>query len=891
MIKVRLSVIFICLSAVLYGQSVNQPLRDYLNSGDYQGLVTFAQEARVNLEETSNEAIIDASYEAEALIRLSRFEEAKNIIDEELLLAKNSSSDAKVHLINAKGHLLLAKGRVSKALDQFALSLELAKKSSSNVLLADCYNNLGVAYWTDSNNELADEFLLKSLELRLVEFSDTHIEVAGSYNNLGLIQSGINPSEALLFYKKALNIYRTLYGEQHPSVANTINNIALVHNQMGRRTQALRDFENSRSIWKSLHPQGHPNEAFVLSNMGQIYRDLKSHEQALKFEKEALGIYKQNFGEKHPEVAGVYNLIGVVYQDLGKLDSALLYFQSAICANIPEYDVKDIYEITPLARCFQSRVLLISLIDKAEAFEKRHLNKSLKRSDLKEAIKNLQLCDTLVEIIRHSLVNEKDKIALGALASDVYESAIRISFTLSQITSQSQYYKELAFYFCEKSKSTVLLEAISDSKAKEFANIPAIVLEEEETLKSELAVLEQRLVNEPNNESEIRTLQFKASRAYEKFVSDLEVRFPAYYDLKYNAQPINVAFLQNQLKEGTIVINYFIAAHSIYVFVLAKKDIKIFEIALDPNFDRNITGLRNSIRYDDKQTIYLTSRALYRQLFPMRLAGSVKKIVVIPDGRLAVVPFEALITKNANPLKSEFADFDYLMKDREVCYGYSATLYAANGKNQSLRSSKSIFLCAPIVFQERNPDLPGTADECRSIDSLFRTAGSLSAMYLKEEAQESVVKSEELKSYDILHFATHGVVDENNPGRSKIEFTLNTALNDGDLFSAEIYNLDLNADLVTLSACQTGLGKISKGEGMIGLSRALLFAGAKNLIVSYWKVADQSTSKLMISFYDHLIQSENGDYSWALMMAKKSLIAIPETASPYYWAPFVLIGD
>lgn len=891
MIKILLSLVFVCLGVVLNAQSVSQSLRDFLNAGDYETLVEYAQNVRVGIDQASNDAIIDAAYEAEALIRLSRLEEAESVIQQELLLIGNASDEAKVYVFNAQGHLFLAKGRVGKALDQFQQSLTLAKGGGINVMLADCYNNLGVAYWTDSNNELAKEFLQKGLELRLTEFSETHIEVAGSYNNLGLIQSSENPTEALLFYQKALGIYQTLYGDQHPSVANTINNIALVHNQMGRRTQALRDFEKSRSIWQALHPKGHPNEAFVLSSMGQIYRDIQSLNQALKLEQEALAIYKQNFGEKHPEVAGAYNLIGVVYQDLGKLDSALISFQNAICANIPNYDKKDQLAITPLDRNFQSRVLLISLINKAEALEKRHFEKSLKRSDLKEALKNLQSCDTLVELIRHALVNEKDKIALGALASEVYESAIRISFNLSQITTKPQHYKELGFYFCEKSKSTVLLEAISDSKAKEFANIPLEVLEKEEALKSELAVLEQRLANEPANESSIRTLQFNASRAYEKFVLDLEVQFPAYYDLKYNAQPVAIEHLQNQLKEGTIVLNYFIATHSIYVFVVAKNKLDVFEIGLSPDFDRNITGFRNGIRYDDKEIIYLTSRALYKQLFPMRMKSSVQKVVVIPDGRLAVVPFEALIIKEANPAKLSYADFEYLMKKREVCYGYSATLFAANGKSQALRSNKSIFLCAPVSFQQRNPDLPGTAKECKSIDSLFREAGSTSAMYLEAEAQESIVKSPNLKNYDILHFATHGVVDEDNPGRSKIEFTLNEKLQDGDLFSAEIYNLNLNADLVTLSACQTGLGKISKGEGMIGLSRALLFAGAKNLIVSYWKVADESTSQLMISFYDYLIQSGDGNYSWALMMAKKVLIANPKTASPYYWAPFVLIGD
>jgi CHAT domain-containing protein len=133
-------------------------------------------------------------------------------------------------------------------------------------------------------------------------------------------------------------------------------------------------------------------------------------------------------------------------------------------------------------------------------------------------------------------------------------------------------------------------------------------------------------------------------------------------------------------------------------------------------------------------------------------------------------------------------------------------------------------------------------------------------------------------------------VDELNPNLSRIFLQPDEDREDGNLFAGEMYNLELNADLVTLSACQTGTGKILKGEGVIGLSRALVYAGAKNMLVSFWNVADKSTAVLMKDFYQHMLENGNTNYSTDLRQAKIKLLETEEYCAPFYWAPFVLIG-
>ena len=148
---------------------------------------------------------------------------------------------------------------------------------------------------------------------------------------------------------------------------------------------------------------------------------------------------------------------------------------------------------------------------------------------------------------------------------------------------------------------------------------------------------------------------------------------------------------------------------------------------------------------------------------------------------------------------------------------------------------------------------------------------------------------EDLDKYKYLHFAAHGLVNESEPALSRI-FLSPGQDEDGSLYAGEIYNLKINADLVTLSACETGLGKVTKGEGIVGLSRALQYAGARNIIVSLWQVADASTSKLMIEFYKYNLSNEHHGYNSALRQAKLMLLNSEEYNRPYYWAPFILVG-
>ncbi len=231
----------------------------------------------------------------------------------------------------------------------------------------------------------------------------------------------------------------------------------------------------------------------------------------------------------------------------------------------------------------------------------------------------------------------------------------------------------------------------------------------------------------------------------------------------------------------------------------------------------------------------------------------------------------------------------YLLKRFSVRNEFSAGLVLQKKREAQPTKISSVMVCAPVTFPVRDKlnDLPGTETEVNTIANLFSEKNIASKVYLRTQANEAAIKSNSLKDYSLIHFATHGIVDEDSPELSRIYLQSDSkTAEDGNLFAGEIYNLEFNASLVSLSACQTGLGDIANGEGVYGLQRAFLVAGAKVLIMSMFKVDDEATQKLILNFYRKWITTNNLRQSF--VNAKKELrLDYPE---PYYWGTFMMIG-
>ncbi|ELR72408.1 hypothetical protein C900_01564 [Fulvivirga imtechensis AK7] len=785
------------------------------------------------------------------------------------------------------GEVYLQKGRNDLAMQFFEKALQQSKKDTEDQAAA--LNNLGLVFWNTGNYYEAKEYILQALNIRKKIYGNTHEKIAASYNDLGLVST--DEDAALENYEKSLAIYEKLYqSKEHRKIAQSKTNIGIIYRQMEFYGDAQNHFNDALKIWQSLHPEGHPNEGFILTNIGRTYQLLGDMDAAELHYGKALAIYKKHYGQKHPEVASTYNLIGNIYNIRGKFEEAIGEYQRALIANSIYFDDQNIETNPSVNQYFNANTLLNSLYYKAQAFEDLHLSYSLKFKDLKYSLSTLQSADSLIDNLRQISTNEADKLALGEVASQVYENGVRLCHYMAEVSVKKDPYYELSFYFAEKSKAAVLLEAISNASAKSYANIPDEKLAEESELQSEIAYYEQKLAQKPDEETEKRYRQqlFELKQRYSRFVQSLETEYPQYFNLKYNVHIPTVKEIQKGMGEQTSLISYFIADRNqrLYIYQMTKDKFRADNVPQTENFNRYISGLRNSIYFKDDDVYHFTASQLYNILFPATPGKNIKSLVVIPSGRLGTIPFEALLTKSSKSAL-DYSSNNYLAKGYAVSYQYAAALYIQN-KNKPLSEGKSnALLCAPVTFKNLS-DLPATNDEVNKLQNIFTGKSIDPEILLEADASEALIRSKDLSLYRYLHFATHGVVNETNPALSRI-FLKETSDHDGNLYSGEIYNLKLEADLVTLSACETGLGKISKGEGIIGLSRALLYAGANNVVVSLWNVADASTSDLMTSFYNNL---SGANFSQALQKAKLDMInSSSEYSKPYYWAPFVLIGE
>ena len=831
----------------------------------------------------AKEPILLSLRKVNALIRLGKLADAEKLLKETQVVVDKEKNQLHYNALIAMyyGSLYQNQGRNDLAIEQLQKALKLLDedKRSSSLEAAEALAYLGNVYRTTGKFAQAEEQLQLALSIREEKLSENHELIAASYNDLGLVYTQLDPDKALNYYEKALAIYTRLHGQDHPKLAITNTNLGVVYRSEKLYGDAVVYFESAQKIWEKIYPNAHPNKALVLMNLGQTYSSMGNTKVALEFYEKARVMYESAQGKKHPDVAYVYNLIGNEMSAQGNFDEALRNYQKALVANIPDFNSEDVFVNPDATAYYNGNQLLYSLMYKAEALEARHLQQTLKVSDLLFAIETLQTADLLIDGIRKQISNESDKISLGAISNEVYADGVRISYLLSDVSFRHRKaYRELSFYFAEKSKSAVLLEAISDTNAKSYANIPNELIEDEKNLKAGIALIAQKLAQKPTEDEEkkLREKLFSLNQQYQEFTKRLETQYPEYFNLKYNAASPSITQLQQLMPPETALISYFIDEKNarLYTYLITKTHFSIADAGLPAAYDKYVTGLRNGINFSEIKSFVVASRDLDKILIPKRIPKNVNDLVIIPTGRMSIIPFETLLIKDAKGAVS-FNELPYLIKKYSVRYEFSAGLVLQKKRDLNPISISSIMVCAPVTFPKSDNlnDLPGTESEVNTIAKLFEDKNIDSKVFLRGQATEAAIKSGDLKDYSLIHFATHGIVDESSPELSRIFLQNDSKAEDGNLFAGEIYNLQFNANLVALSACETGLGKISKGEGVIGLSRALVYAGAKNIVVSFWSVADESTALLMTDFYRQMLANKQAGYSRNLRQAKLDLMA------------------
>lgn len=836
---------------------------------------------------------------------------------------------------NSIGIIYSKRSNKDKALEYFLKSLEIKKSVLGNEhpQTAVAYNNIGINYYDRGDYGKALEYYKKALSIRLNTIGEQHHLTASSYNNIGNCYMSMQEYDlAEINHLKSLDIKKRILGDKHDLVATSYNNLGLVYYRENELKKALDNFNNALNIRLEIFKENHPSIAQSYINIGLIYNAEKDYDKAIEQYNKSLNVWK-NLGEsKRTDISKIYQNISEAYIGKQNYDSALIAIQKSIIESVLDFNNENIQANPKLDKILSEVQLLNSLKIKANVFLELAA-KNNEPDNLNNSLLTIELTDTLIDKMLNGFKTESSKYVLGEKTTSIYEIAIETTLKLFKLT-KNPVYREKTLYFIEKSKSAALQRGILESKARQFAKISPDILEKDKNLKVDLLFYNSQLQIEMQKMDKADSLKlyelqkkvFDLTDQYEKLIGEIESKYPSYYNLKYQTNILSSSAIQEQISGNSVLINYFVGDSSIYIAAISKEKYEVIPVNKPKDFEQLIKDFYSSILKSETDR-YLNSANRLSELLIKPVASEIlnkTKLIIIPHDALFKVPFEALFTTTQNPKSKDFTKLNYLIKDFDIAYHYSASLFVDSQKEKNSAASKNFIGFAPVFPKDdligytitnnstsnllasneevlRSVSVDGkTFDELKysewevnSIIDLFNknNSSSINTAYFYADAKEDSFKAN-VKDYKIVHIASHSFMNEEQPDISGVVFaqpTDSNYTNDGILYSAETYNLDTNADLVLLSSCESGLGKLFKGEGMIALTRGFLYSGVSNIIFSLWKIPDKHTSELMVEFYREIIKGNS--YSESLRQAKLKLIKDEKTARPRSWAGFLLIGS
>lgn len=751
-------------------------------------------------------------------------------------------------------------------------------------------------------------------------YGERHRLVAVGYNNVGIVYSEMGElKQASEYLERALDIRKEVLGKAHPDIAVGYQNLGTIYYDLQQYDEAITHYKQAEALHLDRFPEGHPALSNVYANLGQAYTQKGQYEQALDYYHKDLDINRQLLEATHPFIGDTYTKIGETHAMADNYEQALDYFQRAIAIFISGTGSETVPQDLSTEKVIYPTQLLETLRLKADVLQKRaDQNQDLQL--LEQSLRTYLQATQLIDELQKSYSREGSKLLLRERSLDLYQKGFATAYQLLKKTGSSEY-KEYAFYLAEKSTGQVLLEQLKSIDARTYAGVPDSLISREHKLRSHLTDLQQklsRLVESPQQSDSLQhvALQdstFQARQTLANHIQKLERNYPKYYELKYRPLVVRASDVQRQIvSAGQTLIRYFFGPEALYAFVMSKKAFELQKLPVDSLLQQRVRDYQQSIRDISSVLDFSTeSFQLYTDLFqPISDLIVGKSLTIIPDGALHYLPFESLVAHNTANADTRFHQLPYLIHDYDISYAPSASYLHLNHQLKTDKKQKSFLGFAPVFYNKTEfPDIRFYANsdqtfsalllsrqEVESLGSLFESGGgflnsgrSQPELYLEDRATEDKFKRLPLAEYQYIHLATHAFVSEENPEQSAILFANSQQQEDGVLYAAEIYNLQLNARLVTLSACKTGTGTIAKGEGIMSLSRAFQYAGAQNLLVSLWNVNDRPTSRLMVDFYK--LHHQKATMSRALQKAKHAMIEKVEYAHPKHWASFVLIGQ
>lgn len=816
-------------------------------------------------------------------------------------------------------------GRYNRATEY--LEKAVALQNDDNVL-ARLYIEMGNNYKDVGNFRKSLDYQNQAIRILESDESRDDAAIAHAFLVKGVILTELKQEgEDIIYLQKALNLFQGAAFD-YTNQVNCYRNIAYSYLRFQKTSptplvnldSAQFYYEKALKIAVEHLPEKNVYSTQILFDLSSVLIEKKQFEPAEELLNKGVSLSAAAFEAKSIENFKSLDIRALFHRSKGDFETALEFHQKQLVSVlIGDYNNTDIWNLPSLE---QSKVNLSNdaitdaLASKARTWFLYYKYGKADPKKLEAALKTIRLFDDMVNHIRADFSTSGSNIAWSDLTLDVYENGIEICLALAKETNDPMY-KELALYYSEKSKGLTLLESFQNTKAKQVAGLSEADLIKERELKLDIADLKQEVFQlvqqrDPSLDEAIKDLKktiFIKEKTYQDFLKDLERNHPQYYKTKYNLEILNLTQMRDLLKEDQGFIEYFVGDSSLFAFKITKTEFEVFSLDIQENMMNRVGDFRKSIygyflsskeRSEQIKSKYASQYAdqaykLYRSLIEP-LGALPHRLIIVPAGPMCDMPFEPLLTAEVDQPEN-YKSHPYLLQDHLISYCYSATLLKEMMHKEHLPTDYTYVGFAPSfgesaasVIRGKRFALSPLAFNKPEVENINTLLGK-GTVFKDEAATENQFK-EIASDYKIIHFATHGMANSNDPDYSLLAFTeVEDDQENEFLYVSDLYNLELNADMVVLSACETALGKNFRGEGIMSLARGFSYAGTKSIFTTLWSVNDQSTYNVIQGYYIYLQQGMEKDE--ALRLSKLDYIenATNFTAHPFLWSPYILIGD
>ena len=848
-----------------------------LSQGDYARALESFQASLTMSEAQDDKAGIARALAGFGQIHFEQGDSAQALerFQQSLAIREALRDDAGIgSMLNSIGRVHYQQGDYARALELHQKSLAISESREDKAGIAIALNNIGVVYRIQGDYARALERYRKSLTMS--EDSGRKSGIAVALHNIGnLYRLQGDYAQSFESFQKSLAL-REEIGDK-AGIASVLSHLGLFYRLQGDYAQALERFQRSLALSEALGNKA--GIARALISIGRVYNSQGNHAQAIEYYQRSLAL-REAIGNK-AEVADTLNNLGEVYVAQG------LYSQALDAAS----------RTTALARQIgYAEILWKARLVAGVAY--RALNEPIQaRLAFEEAI-------TTIETLRANVAGGAEE------QQRFFESKVSPYHAMVDLLTRDGRPAE-ALIFAERAKSRALLDALQTSRVNGAKAMTAQEHEQEQKLHGQLVALYTRISREAARPKpdQARLAELKAQLPKARL--DFESFHAAHPELRAQrgeVQPLRLEEAAALLPDAaSALLEYVVTDEKTYLFAITKAagkiepEVGVYTLPVKRDeLDKQAEFFRRQLAGRD-----LGFRASATKLYELllnpadaQLRGKTN-LVIAPDDKLWDLPFQALLT-GANR---------FLIEDAAITYAPSLTVLREMTnrlKNQDANPAPATLLAlgnpllgretvnrtALTLRDEKLDPLPEAEKEVKAISRLYGNARS--KVYIGADAREDRIKAEAAQAR-VLHFATHGILNNASPMYSHLALARGDTNEDGLLEAWELMQLNLKADLAVLSACETARGRFGAGEGVIGLSWAMFIAGVPSIVVSQWKVESASARDLMISFHRQALASpaaakSKATKAAALRQAALKMMKNPETRHPFYWAGFVLVG-